>query len=206
MAASIGIVDYQMGNLASLQNSLAVIGSAARIVRDPCELRSLDKLILPGVGAFGDAADHLHKSGLDEAITAFVRAGKPLFGICLGMQMLFERSEESIGAKGLGLLAGEVKRFDPTQAAHPIKIPHMGWNAVHTRHKSPLFEGLNDGDRLYFVHSFHAVCNESETILSAFYGYEFPAAVGHDNIFGLQPHPEKSHKTGLEILQNFTEL
>lgn len=204
--AAIGIIDYQMGNLASLINSVEKVGFQAEVIRDPDALKRFEKLILPGVGAFGDAADHLKESGLDEAIKAHVAAGKWLFGICLGMQMLFKSSEESPGKTGLSLLPGSVKRFDPARAAHPIKIPHMGWNRLRLHHHSPLFNGTREGERLYFVHAYHAECDAAQMIASCFYGYEFAAAVQHDNLLGLQPHPEKSHTAGLKILKNFAEL
>jgi glutamine amidotransferase len=195
-----------MGNLASLLNSLKKIGKEAKIVREPDELSACDRAILPGVGAFGDAADHLKESAMDEAIKTFVAKGKPLLGVCLGLQLLFESSEESPKAIGLGLLKGTVKRFDPTKAAHAIKIPHMGWNKLNIARSSPLFEGVSDGDRLYFVHSYHAVCDESIAIGRAFYGYEFVCAVQSANIYAIQPHPEKSSDVGLRILKNFAEL
>jgi glutamine amidotransferase len=161
---------------------------------------------LPGVGAFGDAANHLRQSGMDEAIKAFVGVGKPLLGVCLGLQLLFESSEESPSAIGLGLLKGAIKRFEPAKAAHAIKIPHMGWNKLVVARHSPLFEGVSSGDRLYFVHSFHAVCDENIVIGKAFYGYEFACAVQSGAIYAIQPHPEKSHNIGLQILKNFADL
>jgi glutamine amidotransferase len=195
-----------MGNLASLLNSLNKIGAKAKIVGDPDGLSRCDQAILPGVGAFGDAASHLKSSGLDEAIGEFARSGKPLLGVCLGLQLLFENSEESPEAIGLGLLKGSVKRFDPLKAAHPIKIPHMGWNKLLITRQTPLFDGVNNGDRLYFVHSYHAVCDESLVVGRAFYGYEFVCAVQSGNIYAIQPHPEKSHNIGLRILRNFSAL
>ena len=203
--AQIGIIDYQMGNLASLVNSLAKVGHEAQIVRDPAAIASFGHLILPGVGAFGDAMAHLKESGMDEALKAYAQSGRWLLGICLGLQVLFEKSAESPGVEGLGLIPGEVVRFDPAQAVHPIKIPHMGWNRTEQQTPSPLFEGVDSGERLYFVHTYHALCGES-TIATACYGYRFTAAVNQNNLFGLQPHPEKSHNTGLKILKNFTEL
>ena len=203
----IGIIDYKMGNLASLRNSFEKIGVPVRVLHAPEELAGCDKIVLPGVGAFGDAADHLAQYGFDKALAEFVATGKPLLGICLGMQLLFAASEESPGAKGLGLVDGTVKRFDKNRAAHPIKIPHMGWNRMEIRHDSPLFAGLENGFYLYFVHGYHgADCPDNETVATCYYGYDFPAAVAKGNVFGLQPHPEKSHETGLKILKNFAEL
>ncbi|MDR1452159.1 MAG: imidazole glycerol phosphate synthase subunit HisH [Helicobacteraceae bacterium] len=199
----IGIVDYKMGNLASLLNSLNKIGAEAKIVKEPSELALCDRAALPGVGAFGDAADHLKQSGMDKAIKEFAQSGKPLLGVCLGLQLLFERSEESPNALGLGLLKGTIRRFDPLKAAHSIKIPHMGWNKTLFTRPSPLFSGLESGVRLYFVHGYHVVCDESVVIARAFYGYEFVCAIESGNIFAIQPHPEKSHDAGLRVLTNF---
>jgi glutamine amidotransferase len=202
----IGIVDYQMGNLASLKNSIARIGFEAATVKHPEDLNGVDRLILPGVGAFGDAARRLRESGLDEAIGRFVKEGKYLLGVCLGLQLLFESSEESSGANGLGFFRGTVRRFDLKKAEYPIKIPHMGWNKLNITRTSPLFKGINDGDRLYFVHSYYAVCDENLAIGKAFYGYEIVCAIEQDNVFAIQPHPEKSHNIGLRILKNFADF
>ncbi|MDR2905459.1 MAG: imidazole glycerol phosphate synthase subunit HisH [Helicobacteraceae bacterium] len=200
----IGVVDYQMGNLASLINSLAKIDRAAFVARKADDLAHCEKLILPGVGAFGDAAKHLKESGLDEAIKDFVRSGRYILGVCLGLQIMFEGSEESEGAAGLGFFKGKVTRFDPARAAHPIKIPHMGWNEIISRRPSRLFTNLADRERLYFVHSYHAPLEAASA--TSFYGYDFASAVESDNIFGVQPHPEKSHNAGLTILRNFADM
>jgi glutamine amidotransferase len=202
----IGIVNYKMGNLASLLNSLEKIGVEATIVKEGEKLKGCDRAILPGVGAFGDACEYMRQAGLDEAIKEFAAQGKPLLGVCLGLQLLFESGEESPGAIGLGLLKGHIERFNPAKAAHTIKIPHMGWNKLRVTRPSPLFKGINDGDRLYFVHSYYAACAESLAIGKAFYGYEFVCAIEQDNVFAIQPHPEKSHNIGLQILKNFAEL
>ena len=200
--STIGIIDYRMGNLASLRNSLAKLGHTATIVTTPEGIAQSDRLILPGVGGFGDAAAHLRENGLDEAITHFAKCGKPLFGVCLGMQLLFDGSEEAEGARGLGLIPGRVVRFDKAKAAHPIKIPHMGWNETRTE-PHPLFTDIPSPAYLYYVHGYHAWCEARYVIARCFYGYDFPAAVALDNVVGLQPHPEKSHDTGLAILDNF---
>ena len=202
---TIGIIDYKMGNIASLRNSLAKIGAEAKVVTTPKAIKSCDKLILPGVGAFNDAAEHLAKDGLDGAIKEFVQSGKYLFGVCLGMQLLFEKSEESRGARGLSLIPGEVVHFRNSDKTLHLKIPHMGWNLMRTK-EDPIFQGLPESFYLYFVHSYHVQCEERYTIGSSDYGETFTAAVHHENIYGLQPHPEKSHDTGLKILKNFVEL
>ena len=199
----VGIVDYNMGNLASVKNAFKKINAAAEIVKDADKFKNYDKLILPGVGAFGDAIKHLKKTGADEAIKEFAKSGKYLLGVCLGMQLLFENSEEFGNHKGLGLIEGEVVYFDKKRVGEH-KIPHMGWNKLFNKN-SPLFEGL-ENPYLYFVHSLHVVCDERYVIGKTIYGYEFVSAVNKDNIFGIQPHPEKSHNEGLKILKNFVEI
>ncbi len=199
----IGIVDYNMGNLASVKNAFKKIGANAEIVKNPENIKNYDKLILPGVGAFGDAIKHLKSTGMDEAIKEFVKSGKYLLGVCLGMQLLFEKSEEFGENKGLGFIKGEVVYFDK-QRVGEHKIPHMGWNKLFNNN-SPLFKELNN-PYLYFVHSLHAVCDEKYVIGKTIYGYEFVSAVNKDNVFGIQPHPEKSHNEGLKILKNFVKL
>ena len=199
----IGIVDYNMGNLASVKNAFSKIGADAEIVNIPDKIKSYDKLILPGVGAFGDAMEHLKETNLDEAIIEFVKSGKYLLGVCLGMQLLFDKSEEFGEHKGLGFIEGEVVYFDKVKAKER-KIPHMGWNKLFNNN-SPLFKGLNN-PYLYFVHSLHVVCDDKYVIGKTIYGYEFVSSVNKDNIFGFQPHPEKSHNEGLTILKNFVEL
>jgi glutamine amidotransferase len=200
----IGIVDYNMGNLASVNNAFIKIGADAEIVSDADKLKNYDKLVFPGVGAFGDATRHLKETNLDKAMKEFVKSGKYVIGVCLGMQLLFESSEEFGSHKGLGLIEGEVVKFDKNKVgAH--KIPHMGWNKMFFTKCSALFKGLNN-PYLYFVHSFHVVCDEKYVIGKTVYGYEFVSAVNKDNVFGFQPHPEKSHNAGLKILENFVKL
>ncbi len=201
----IGIIDYKMGNLASLKNSFSKIGKEADIVTTSDEILQCDKLILPGVGAFGDAIEHLKEESLDQAIQEFVKSGKNLLGVCLGMQLLFDSSTENGSTKGLGLITGTVEKFDKTKIGHQIKIPHMGWNKV-LKKESKIFEGLPSEFYLYFVHSYHVKCDERYVIGTTHYGYDFVSAVQKDNIFGLQPHPEKSHNDGLKILENFIKL
>ncbi len=202
----IGIVDYNMGNLASVINAFAKVGADAKLESDPSKLAQYDKLILPGVGAFGDAMEHLQRNGMDEAVKAFALSGKPLLGICLGMQLLFESSEEFGSTEGLGLIPGKVVAFDKGKFDHPQKVPHMGWNELFVQHDTSIFSGLNNDFYLYFVHSFHAICDDKYTIGKTHYGYEFVSAVQNGNIYGIQPHPEKSHKNGLKIIENFSKL
>ena len=200
----IGIVDYNMGNLASVKNAFDKIGAKAEIVSDPDKLNDYEKLLFPGVGAFGDAMEHLRDTGLDEAMKEFVKSGKYVLGVCLGMQLLFESSEEFGEHEGLGIIPGKVVRFDKKiQKTH--KVPHMGWNKMFFKGHSPLFEGL-ENPYLYFVHSYHVVCEDDFAIGKTVYGYEFVSAVNKENVFGFQPHPEKSHKAGLRVLQNFVKL
>jgi len=202
----IGIVDYNMGNLRSVLNALTKVGADARIEKEADKLATYDKLILPGVGAFGDAMEHLRRTGMDDAIRQFAASKKPLLGICLGMQLLFERSFEFGEHEGLGLIEGEVVPFDTSRFPHRLKVPHMGWNELFVQKRSPLFGGLADAFYLYFVHSYHVRCSDEYVIGKTLYGYEFVSAVQKDHIFGLQPHPEKSHNNGLQILKNFVEL
>ena len=202
----IGIVDYNMGNLASVINAFAKVGVAARLESDPLKLNQYDKLILPGVGAYGDAMDHLKENGMHTAVIKYAQSGKPLLGICLGMQLLFESSEEFGMTKGLGLIPGKVVAFDENKFDHPLKVPHMGWNELFVQNDTPLFSNLDKDFYLYFVHSFHAVCDDQYAIGKTHYGYEFVSAVQNGNIYGIQPHPEKSHENGLKIIENFAKL
>lgn len=200
----IGIIDYNMGNLASVYNACHLLDAKASIVKDPNELKKFDRVILPGVGAYGDAMEHLIETGMNEAVYEFAKSGKPMIGICLGMQLLFESSQEFGHSNGLGLIDGEVVKFDKSKMHEDFKIPHMGWNTIVNK-EHPLFEGLNN-PYLYFVHSYHAVTSEKNVIGTTTYGYEFVSAVNKDNIFGFQPHPEKSHDNGLKILKNFMNI
>ena len=202
----IGIVDYNMGNLASVINAFAKVGADAVLESDPSKLAQYDKLILPGVGAFGDAMEHLKSNSMDEAVKAFADSGKPLLGICLGMQLLFESSEEFGSTKGLGLIPGKVVAFDESKFDHPQKVPHMGWNELFVQNDTAIFSGLHKDFYLYFVHSFHAVCDDKYAIGKTHYGYSFVSAVQNGNIYGIQPHPEKSHENGLKIIENFAKL
>lgn len=202
----IAIVDYNMGNLASVKNAFDLLGEKVVVESDPDKLLTYDKLILPGVGAFGDAMEHLRMRGMDEAVRAYAESGKYLLGICLGMQLLFDSSEEFGLNEGLGLIPGRVVAFDSSRFHTPLKVPHMGWNRMFTK-QHPLFEELDEAHYLYFVHSYHVLCeNEHNSIGESVYGYRFTSAVANDNVMGIQPHPEKSHKNGLKILQNFINL
>ena len=195
-----------MGNLASVKNAFAKLGKDTVVESDPEKFKEYDKLILPGVGAFGDAMEHLNERGMVEAIKAFAASGKPMLGICLGMQLLFESSEEFGAHEGLGLIKGKVVKFDTTAFEEPLKVPHMGWNRMFTK-EHPLFENLDDEHYLYFVHTYHALCDNAEDIIGeTYYGYKFTSAVAHGNIMGIQPHPEKSQDNGLKILENFIKL
>lgn len=198
----LGIVNYNIGNLASVQNAILKLEERVAIEENPQNLKNYDRLILPGVGAFGDAMEHLRISGMQEAVLEFAKSGKPLLGICLGMQLLFSKSYEFGEHLGLGLLEGEVVKFDSNNGAR--KIPHMGWNCVCKTTESLLTRGLEDSFYLYFVHSFY-VKNLENAVGVSNYGVDFASIVQKDNIFGIQPHPEKSHNVGLRILKNFIE-
>ncbi len=201
----IGIINYNMGNLASVYNACHLLDETASFVTEPEKLKTYDRVILPGVGAFGDAMKHLNQTGMKEAIYEFAKSGKPMIGICLGMQLLFESSEEFGTNKGLGLIDGKIIKFDKSKMHEDTKIPHIGWNIIKTKDEHTLFEGL-ENPYLYFVHSYHAITNEQNVIGKTNYGYEFVSAVHKENIYGFQPHPEKSHNNGLKILKNFMNL
>ncbi len=202
----IAIVDYNMGNLASVKNAFAKLGKDTVVESDPTKFKDYDKLILPGVGAFGDAMEHLRERNMIESLKEFAKSGKYMLGICLGMQLLFESSEEFGNHEGLGLIKGDVKSFDNARFEENLKVPHMGWNRMFTK-EHPLFNGLDEEHYLYFVHTYHVSCkNENDVIGETYYGYKFTSAVACGNVFGIQPHPEKSHKNGLKILENFIKL
>jgi len=192
--------------LASIINAFELIGADITVEKEPENLIDYDKLILPGVGAFGDAMNHLRESGMDRAVIEYAKSGKPLLGICLGMQLLFESSQEFGEHKGLGLIEGEVVAFDKSKFDHKLKVPHMGWNELFVQKETPLFKNLPDEFYLYFVHSYHVVCDDRYIAGKTHYGYEFVSAVEKDNIYGIQPHPEKSHNNGLKIIENFIKL
>ena len=201
----LAIIDYGVGNLFSLISSFKAIGVEAVITSDPETIKKADRLILPGVGAFGDAANKLQNSGLCEIIKKRVWEGIPLMGICLGMQLLFEESYEYGLHKGLGLLKGRVIGMENT-IPESLKIPHIGWNSLKFTKESPIFKYINEGDCVYFVHSFYAVDCEDSLIATAEYGKDLTAAVGLGNVYGCQFHPEKSGSVGLKILKAFSEV
>lgn len=199
------IVDYGVGNLFSLLSSFSSVGEKAVAASDPEVIKKADKIILPGVGAFSDAAKKLRESGLDTVLKEEVKNGKPLLGICLGMQLLFDKSYEYGEYEGLGLIKGSVK---PISEFIPegYKIPHIGWNALIFKKETPIFKYINNGDHVYFVHSYHACeCDGATTAVTEYGGY-LTASVQSDNVFGCQFHPEKSGDVGLKILKAFTEI
>ena len=200
----IAVIDYGVGNLFSLCSSLEHIGAQAVVTSDPKIIAKADKLILPGVGAFADAAQKLRDSGLDLVIKQQVKTGKEIMGICLGMQMLFEKSYEFGEHQGLGLLKGSVISMEGTIPAG-LKIPHIGWNALHFSKDSKLLRYIKEGDCVYFVHSFYATDCDESVIATAEYGKELTAAVQQGNVMGCQFHPEKSGQVGLDILRAFCE-
>lgn len=193
----IAVVDYGGGNLSSVLKAFRYLGADAVATSDADIVRAADKIVLPGVGSFGDAAESLSKSGIDSVIKEEIAKGKPFFGICLGMQLLFENSEESVGAKGLGLLKGTVKKFPPAD-----KVPHIGWNDL-SEVKSAF---LTEGSYVYFVHGYYAdICSETAAV-TQYAGVRFTSAVASGNLFATQFHPEKSGEVGLEILRRFVNL
>ena len=201
----IAIVDYGVGNLFSLQSSLAAIGAEAQVTADPAVLRAADRIILPGVGAFGDAAAKLRQSGLADLLIELAREGKPILGICLGMQLLLEKGFEYGEHEGLGLIKGEVRPIADV-IGEGLKIPHIGWNALSFgAQKHPLFRYLEEGECVYFVHSFYGENCAEAVIATAEYGAPLTAAVAKGNVMGCQFHPEKSGQTGLKILKAFAE-
>ncbi len=201
----IAIVDYGVGNLFSLKSSLDTVGAESVITSDENEIRNADKIILPGVGAFRDARRKLSESGLDKVIIEEAKVGKPLLGICLGMQMLFDKSYEYGEYEGLGLIKGEIRPIADV-IGEGLSIPHIGWNSLIFKKETPLFKYLKEGDCVYFVHSYYAAdCTKSVTA-TAEYGCELTASAENGNVYGCQFHPEKSGKAGLSILKAFAEM
>ena len=202
----IAIVDYGVGNLFSLKSSFAAIGEDVTVTSDPEVISAADRVVLPGVGAFEDAIAKLRESGLDKVILSEAKKGKPLLGICLGMQMLFDKSYEYGEHMGLGLINGAVKPIKG-EVSEDLKIPHIGWNPLKmSTPKDPLFKYINEGDCVYFVHSYYATECDGYVIATAEYGKDLTAAVRNGNVYGAQFHPEKSGKVGLNILKAFCEL
>ena len=202
----IAIVDYGVGNLFSLKSSMEAIGAETVVTSDESVLRKADKIILPGVGAFEDAIGKLKKTGLDKVIKEEAKSGKPLMGICLGMQMLLEKSFEYGEYEGLGLIPGEVRPIDEV-IPKDLKVPHIGWNALKfSADKHPIFKYINEGDFVYFVHSYYGTKCDKNVIATAEYGADLTAAVADKNVCGCQFHPEKSGDVGLKILRAFCEM
>lgn len=195
----IAIIDYEMGNLRSVQKGFEKVGAEAVITRDPGQIADASAVVLPGVGAFSVCMDNLEKYGLIDPIHSFIEGGRPFLGICLGLQLLFEESIEFGSRKGLGILKGKVVRFPKSD----LKIPHMGWNDIKVAKGSPNLEGVESGTYFYFVHSFYVEPAEDVVVATTGYGLEFVSAVEKGNIFAMQFHPEKSQDAGLKILANF---
>lgn len=203
----IGIVDYGMGNLFSVSKALERLEAPYFISENKEELRNADALLVPGVGSFRDAMELLNSSGLTEMIREFAQTGKPVLGICLGMQLLFEESMENGVTKGLGLLAGRVERFTGvSESGESYKVPHMGWNKLRFINPSPLTKDVDEG-HVYFVHSYYVKSNDRDVLIAVSeYDVEVPAVVGKGNVLGMQFHPEKSSTPGIQLLSNFTKL
>jgi len=223
----IAVIDYGMGNLRSVQKALEVVGAKTKVTSDPKDLKSCEKIVFPGVGSFGEAMRELKRLRLVDPICDAIEAGKPFLGLCLGLQLLFEKSEESPGVKGLCVLEGESKRFRSTpptrqgagQAraqgtrAQILKVPHMGWNGIKKEHKSTrdkstsILKNVPDNSYMYFVHSYYVVPKDKNVILTTTgYGIDFVSGIAKDNIYAFQFHPEKSQEVGLRILKNFVRL
>jgi imidazole glycerol phosphate synthase, glutamine amidotransferase subunit len=212
----IAVIDYGMGNLRSVQKALEEVGAKTKVTSRPSDLKACDKIVFPGVGAFGDAMDELKRRGLVDAIKSAIEDSKPFLGLCLGLQLLFEKSEEAPGVKGLGVFKGEVKRFRLQKES--LKVPHMGWNSIDHRPCScgkasyssceqNILRGVKSGSFMYFVHSYYVQPKDRSIILTTTdYGAAFVSGVCKDNVYGLQFHPEKSQALGLKILKNFVSL
>jgi glutamine amidotransferase len=204
MTQMIAIIDYGAGNLQSVKKAFDFIGAESVITNDPEVILSADKILLPGVGSFGDAMDSMHKNGLVETVKECALSGKPFLGICLGLQLLFEESEESPGVKGLGIFKGKIKKFSSDMG---LKIPHIGWNSLEIKQKDTLFKDIPENAYVYFVHSYYLHAEDENDIATVTnYGIDFHSAVGKNNIFATQFHPEKSGDVGLQILRNFASM
>lgn len=203
----IGVIDYEIGNLRSVQRAIERVGGRVELVRTPDELARADKIVLPGVAAFGDAIDQLHRQELVEPLLAAIEAGKPYLGFCLGLQLLFDVSHEDGEHAGLGVLAGEVERFDLAETDPSLPVPHMGWNSITWDSPVPMLDGLEQGTYVYFAHSYCVVpADDSVIATTTEYGRGFTSAVWRDNVFATQFHPEKSQAVGLKLLANFVRL
>ena len=198
----IAIIDYSAGNLYSVQKAIEAIGAQAIITSSAADIQRAEKVIFPGVGSFGRAREEIDRLGLVEPIRQSIASGKPFLGICLGLQLLFESSQESPGTSGLGLLAGSVVRFPDT-----IKVPHLGWNILEQQQQNPLWSGLPNDAYFYFAHSYYISPSDMAIVIgTSDYGFSYPVAIKKDQLYGLQFHPEKSQKWGLTVLKNFIEL
>lgn len=203
---TIAVIDYEMGNLRSVQKALERVGAEAVVTRDPDVIMGAAAAVLPGVGAFGACMENLERHGLVEPVKIFAASGRPFLGICVGMQILFDESEEFGRVQGLGILPGKIARFAPDPEGKR-KVPQMGWNALSIKKRAPHLAGLKDGAQVYFVHSYYPVPDDSEIVATTTdYGGAFASSVWQDNIFATQFHPEKSQAIGLRILANFAEL
>ncbi|ABA89922.1 imidazoleglycerol-phosphate synthase, glutamine amidotransferase subunit [Syntrophotalea carbinolica DSM 2380] len=203
------IIDYGMGNLRSVQKGFEKVGYSARVTDDPAVVAQADKLVLPGVGAFRDCMDQLTAGGFVEPILRHVESGRPFLGICLGLQLLFTESEEFGHHQGLNIIPGRVVRFpgDMQEQGEVLKVPHMGWNQIDIQRPAPIFQGLDSGESVYFVHSYYVVPEDASVVAAtADYGRTFCAAVWRDNVMATQFHPEKSQQVGLRILKNFGDM
>lgn len=199
----IAVLDYGMGNLLSVRKAIEFVGAFPMITSNPAEICSADGIVLPGVGNFGDGIRNLCKMGLDSVIRNLINEGKPFLGICLGMQLLMEESEESPETSGLGIFKGKVLRFPRGE----LKVPHMGWNQMKIEKNHPCLDDIPDMSYFYFVHSYYVSAQDPEVILgTTFYGNEFASAIGRKNVFATQFHPEKSQDIGLQIIRNFIKL
>lgn len=204
MTQMIAIIDYGAGNLQSVKKAFDFIGAESVITNDPEVILSADKILLPGVGSFGDAMDSMEKNGLVETVKECALSGKPFLGICLGLQLLFEESEESPGVKGLGIFKGKIKKFSSDMG---LKIPHIGWNSLEIKQNDTLFKDIPENAYVYFVHSYYLHAEDENDIATVTnYGIDFHSAVGKNNIFATQFHPEKSGDVGLQILRNFASM
>jgi glutamine amidotransferase len=200
----IAVIDYEMGNLRSVQKGFERVGHQATITGDPAVVGEAERVVLPGVGAFRDAIAALRARGFIEPIRAAINSGKPVLGICLGMQLLFDRSFEDGEHEGLGIIAGDVVKF---RVPAEYKVPHMGWNQINLRRPSPIFTGIEQAEHFYFVHSYHVVPrNEDVVATETSYSQDFCSSIWRDNLFAVQFHPEKSQSAGLRLLKNFAEL
>jgi glutamine amidotransferase len=202
--SKIVIVDYGVGNFRSVQKAFEAIGAATQITDSVAVVNQAEVVVLPGVGAFGDAIHNLRQAGLDKPVLTAVKAGKPLFGICVGLQLLFDESEEMGRHQGLGILPGKIVRFPDTPH---LPVPHMGWNQIEPERDHPLLKKIAPGDFAYFAHSYYAQpANPAHIIACTEYGRRYASVVGHDNVCAIQFHPEKSQQVGLQILRNFVEF